>query len=156
MSMCRTVSCVVGRRCLLWSVRFLGKTVGLCPASFCTWRQNLPITPGISWLPTFESQSSMMKRTFFFFGVLKGLVGLHRTFNFSFFGISGWDTDLDYCDIEWLGNEQRSFCHFWDSNQVLHFELLCYEGCSVSTKGFLPRVVDIMVIWIKFTHSSPF
>ena len=27
---------------------------------------------------------------------------------------------------------------------------------SISSKGFLPTVVDIMVIWIKFTHSSPF
>ena len=25
-----------------------------------------------------------------------------ETFNFGFFGISGWGTDLDYCDIEWL------------------------------------------------------
>ena len=26
-------------------------------------------------------------------------------FNFSFFGISGWDIDLDYCDIEWFALE---------------------------------------------------
>ena len=31
-----------------------------------------------------------------------------------------------------------------------------YEGYSISSKGFLPTVVDIMVIWIKFAHSSPF
>ena len=24
-----------------------------------------------------------------------------------------------------LGNEQRSFCHFWDCTQVLHFGLFC-------------------------------
>ena len=23
-------------------------------------------------------------------------------FNLSFFGISGWDIDLDYCDVEWF------------------------------------------------------
>ena len=28
-----------------------------------------------------------------------------------------------------------------------------YEGYSVSSKGFLPMVVDIVVIWIKFAHS---
>ena len=28
----------------------------LCPASFCTLRLNLPVTPGISWLPTFAFQ----------------------------------------------------------------------------------------------------
>ena len=31
-----------------------------------------------------------------------------------------------------------------------------YEGYSISSMGFLPTVVDIMVIWIKFTHSHPF
>ena len=37
--------------------------------------------------------------------VLKGLVGLHRPFNFSFFSITGWGIDLDYCDIEWFALE---------------------------------------------------
>ena len=31
-----------------------------------------------------------------------------------------------------------------------------YEGYSISSKGFLPTVVDMMVFWIKFVHSSPF
>ena len=26
-------------------------------------------------------------------------------FNFSFFGITGWGIDLDYCDIEWFALE---------------------------------------------------
>ena len=38
-----------------------------------------------------------MKRTSFFLVlVLEGLIGLHRTVNFSLFGISGWGIDLDY------------------------------------------------------------
>ena len=49
-----------------------------------------------------------------------------------------------------LVNEQRSFCHFWDSIQVLHFGLFNdYDGYSISSKGFLPTVVDIMVIWVN-------
>ena len=40
--------------------------VSLCPASFCTPRPNLPVTPGISWPPTFALQSPLMKRTSFF------------------------------------------------------------------------------------------
>jgi len=32
--------------------------------------------------------------------VLEGLVGLHGTVNFIFSGISGWDIELDYCDVE--------------------------------------------------------
>ena len=31
-----------------------------------------------------------------------------------------------------------------------------YDGYSISSKGFLPTVVDIMVMSVKFTHSSPF
>ena len=31
-----------------------------------------------------------------------------------------------------------------------------HDGYSISSKGFLPTVVDIMVIWVKFTHSSEF
>ena len=40
-------------------------SVSLCPASFCTPKLNLPVTPGISWFPTFAFQSPMKKRTFF-------------------------------------------------------------------------------------------
>ena len=36
-------------------------SVSLWPALFCTPRPNLPVTPGIPWLPTFAFQSSMMK-----------------------------------------------------------------------------------------------
>ena len=39
--------------------------VSLCPTSFCTPRPNLPVTPGISWLPTFAFLSHIMKRTSF-------------------------------------------------------------------------------------------
>ena len=36
-------------------------SISLCPASFYTPRTNLPVTPGISWLPTFTFQSLIMK-----------------------------------------------------------------------------------------------
>ena len=41
-----------------------------------------------------------MKRHLFWVLVLEGLVGLHRTFNLSFFSVTGWGIDLDYHDIE--------------------------------------------------------
>ena len=40
-------------------------SINLWPASFCTPRPNLPVTPAISWLPTFAFQSPIMKRTSF-------------------------------------------------------------------------------------------
>ena len=42
-------------------------SVSLCPASFCPPKPNLPVTPGISWLPTFAFQSPVMKRIFFWY-----------------------------------------------------------------------------------------
>ena len=38
-------------------------------------------------------------------GVLKGLVGLHRTVQLQRLNITGWGIDLDYCDIEWFALE---------------------------------------------------
>ena len=52
-------------------------SISLCPASFCIPRPNLPVTPGVSCLPTFAFLSPIMKRTSFWVLVLKGLVGLH-------------------------------------------------------------------------------
>ena len=49
-----------------------------------------------------------------------------------------------------LGNEQRSFCRFWDRSTAFHSDsFVDYDGYSISSKGFLHTVVDIMVIWVK-------
>ena len=61
-----------------------------------------------------------------------------------------------------LGNEPRLFCHFWGCTQVLHFKLnVDYEGYFISSKGFLPTVVDICsselnsLIPIRFSALIP-
>ena len=59
-------------------------SISLFPASFCTPMPNFPVTPGVSWLPTFAFQSPIMKRTSFLGIVLEGLVGLHRTVQLQF------------------------------------------------------------------------
>ena len=50
-----------------------------------------------------------MKRTSFFrvcVIVLEGVVDLQRTADhLSFFGVSGWGIDLDYCDVDWFALE---------------------------------------------------
>ena len=67
MSMCRVFSCVVRRGCLLWPVCSLGKTLLAFALlhSVHIPRPNLPVTPGVSWLPIFAFQSPIMKRTSF-------------------------------------------------------------------------------------------
>ena len=82
--------------------------------------------------------------------VLKGLVGLHRTISFSFFSITGRDIDMDYHDIiEWFALEMKRD-HFVifeiASKYCISESFVDYDGFSTSSKGFLPTVVDIMVI----------
>ena len=68
----------------------------------------------------------MMKRTSFLVSVLEGLVGLLEPFNLSFFSISGWGIDLDYCDIEWFALEKnRDHSVIFETAPKLQSGLLC-------------------------------
>ena len=101
-------------------------SISLCPASLRIPRPNLPVTPGVSWLPTFTFQSPIMKRTYFGVLVLKGLVGLRRTVQLLQHYWLGHRLGLLWYCMVCLGNKQRSFCHFWDCIQVLHFGLFSW------------------------------
>ena len=81
--------------------------------------------------------------------VLEGLVGLHRTIYFSFFSITGRGIDLDYCDIEWFALEMNRDCSVLyeiASKYCISDSFVDHDGYSISSKGFLPTVVHIMVI----------
>ena len=81
--------------------------------------------------------------------VLEGLVGLHRTIHFSFFSITGQGIDFDYHDIEWFALEMKtdhSVVFEIASKYCISDSFVDYDGYSISSKGFLPTVVDIMVI----------
>ena len=69
-------------------------------------------------------------------------------FNFSFFSITGQVIDLDYCDIEWFALETTEIIPlFLRLHPSTSFETLVdYDGYSISSEGFLPTAVDIMVI----------
>ena len=70
----------------------------------------------------------------------------------------GWGIDLDYCDTEWFAlemNRDHSVIFEIASKYCISDSFVDYEGYSISSKGFLPTIVDIMVILIKFTHSCP-
>ena len=72
-----------------------------------------------------------------------------ESFNFSFFSITGWGIDLDYCDIEWFAletNRDHSVVFEIASNQCVLESFVDHDGYSISSKGFLPTVVDIMVM----------
>ena len=70
-------------------------------------------------------------------------------FNFNFFSVTGWGIDLDYCDIEWFDLEKKrdhSVVFEIASKDCLSDSFVDHEGYSISSKGFLPTGVDIMVI----------
>ena len=81
--------------------------------------------------------------------VLKDLVGLHRTVQLSFFSVTGWGIDLDYCDIQWFAlemNRDHSVIVEIASKYCILDSFGDHDGYSISSKGFLPTVVDIVVI----------
>ena len=133
-------------------------SVSLCPASFCTPSPNLPIAPGISWLPTFAFQPPMMKSTCFLALVLEGLVCLHRIIQLQLLWHQWLGHSLGYFDVDWFALETN-----WDHNVILEIapKHWILDSCwlwelFLSSKGFLPTVVDKMVIWIKSAHSPSF
>ena len=78
--------------------------------------------------------------------VIEGLVAL---FTFSFIGISGWGIDLDYSDIEWIAlemNRDHSVIFEIVPKYCISDSFVDYEGYSISSKGFLPTIIDTMVI----------
>ena len=71
------------------------------------------------------------------------------TLNFSFFSIADQGIDLDYCDIEWFALEMnRDHSDIFETayKYCISDSFVDYDGCSISSKGFLPTLVDIMVI----------
>ena len=70
-------------------------------------------------------------------------------FNLSFFSVTGWGIVLDYCDIEWFAlemNRDHSVIFEIASKYCISDSFVDYDGYSLSSKGFLPTEVDIMVI----------
>ena len=55
----------------------------------------------------------------------------------------------DYCDPEWFAlemNRDHSVILETASKYCISDSIVDYDGCSISSEGFLPTVVDIMVI----------
>ena len=124
-------SCVVGRGCLLWPVCSLGKILlgfslvhSVLQGQIC-----LLLQVFLDFL-LLHSSPLYWKGHLFWVLALEGLLGLHRTIQLQL---------LQHCWLVhrlkllgyWmlcLGNEQRSFCRFWDCIQALNFGLFCWLG----------------------------
>ena len=81
--------------------------------------------------------------------VLKGLVGLPRTIQLQILQPYWWGIDLDYCDIEWFAlemNRDHSVIFEIASKYCISDSFVDYDGYSISSKGFLLTVINIMII----------
>ena len=70
-------------------------------------------------------------------------------FNFSFFSVTGWGIDLDYCDTEWFAlemNRDHSVVFEIAFKYCISDSFVDHDGYSISSKRFLAAVVDIRVI----------
>ena len=81
--------------------------------------------------------------------VLKGLIDLHRTIQLQLLQYYCQGIALDYCDIEWFAletNRDHSVVFVIASKYCILDCFVDYDGYSISSKGLLPTVVDIMVL----------
>ena len=79
----------------------------------------------------------------------KCLVGLHRTIQLQLLQRYWLGIDLDYCDIEWFAletNRDHSVVFEIASKYCISDSFVDHDCYSISSEGFLPTVVDIMVI----------
>ena len=89
--------------------------------------------------------------------VLEGLVIFIEPFNFSFFSITGQGIDLDYCDMELFAletNRDHPVTFEIAPKYCILNSFVDYEGYSISSKGFLPTVVNELVTWVTLMTSS--
>ena len=80
---------------------------------------------------------------------LEGLIGLHKTVQLQLLQHYWSGIDLDYCGIEWFAlerNRDHSVVFEIVSKYCISDSFVDYEGYSIPFKGFLPTVVDVMVI----------
>ena len=63
-------------------------------------------------------------------------------FNFSFFGITDWGIDLDYCDIEWFAlkmNRDHYVVFEIAPKYCISDYFVDYDGYSISSKDSSPQ-----------------
>ena len=134
--MCKVISCVVGRECLLWTVCSLDKTLLAFALLHFVLQRETCLLLQVSSTSYFCILIPYDEKNIFIWGggrgvqqlALKDLVGLHRTIQLQFlqhYWLRHRLGLLWYWNV-YLGNKLRLFCCFWDCIQVLHFRLFCW------------------------------
>ena len=129
MFMCRVFSCVVGRGCWLWPVHSLCKTLLAFALLHFVFQCQICLLFQVSLeFLLLHSSPYNEKNILFWVLVVEGPLGLVRPVQLQLFQHYwlGHRLGLLWYWMVCLGNEQRSFCCFWDGIQVLHFRLFCW------------------------------
>ena len=165
MSMCRIFSCVVGRECLLWPMYSIDKTLlAFVLLHFVLQGQTCLLLQVVSldfllWHSIPEDEKDICVCVCVCVWVLEGHAGLQRTGQLHLHCPQwlGHRLGLLWCWMVCLSKEPISSVIFDIAPRycILDSFVDC-ESYFISSKGFFPTVVDKMVIWIKFTHSSTF
>ena len=124
-SMCRVVSQVVGKGCLMWRVCSLVKTL----LAFVLLHFVLQGQPCLFFQAALHFLLSYSNALWWkgHLSLMLVLEAVIEPVRFSSFGISGWGIDILF--RYWmvcLGNEPRSSCHQGDCIETLHRGLFCW------------------------------
>ena len=126
MSMCRVFSCVIGRRCSLWPVRSLGKTLLAFAFSYCSW-----ISQGKN--PEVVCHSLLQRTTFCLFHTL------------SLIDMKAWSGLWKMIQSSMI-SKTIVFSTFWDYETIILLDLQFavpwwgFEDCSTNqnARGEIP------------------
>ena len=158
MSWCRVFSCVCWKGCLLWPVHSLGKTLLAFSLLHFVLQGQTACYSRYLLTSYFCISIPMMKRTSIF-GVSsrRSCRSSHNPSTSAssalVVGTQSWIIVI-LNGLSWKRTEIiLSFLRLHPSSAFRTF--VDYDGYSISSKGFLLTKVDIMVIWVKFTHSCP-
>ena len=157
--MCKVFFCVVGRGCFLWLVCSLGKTLLAFALLHSVFQDQISCYPTCFLTSYFCIPVPYNEKDIFFLVLLlRGLVGLHRTIQLQLLQHYWLGHRLGLLWCEWFAlemNKDHSVVFEIASKYCISDSFVAHDGYSISSKRFLPTVVDIMIIWVKITHSSP-
>ena len=122
-------------------------SISLFPASFCS-KAKFACYSRYLWTSYFCILDPYNENDIFFGCQFQKVLQIFiEPSNFSFFSISGWGIDLDYYDTERFAlkmNRDHSVIFVSVPKQCISDSSADHDGYSISSKGFLPTVVDIM------------
>ena len=157
--MCTVISCVVGRESFLWPVRSPGKTLLAFVLLHFVFQGQTFLILQVSLDFLLLHSSPLWWKGHLSYGVrVERLAGLHRVIQLELFLHGGWGIDRIIVILNGLPLKQTkiilSFFEF-APKCCISDSFVEYKGYSISSKGFLPTIVDIMDMWIKFALCSP-